>query len=228
MVRWLEKGVLLARVSAWLCALLPLQGQERRQRSEKGNQMERRELELIAAAEMADVSRVRTLLEQGVSPNVANEDGVTGLNVAASKGCVECLRLLLDAGADVNSANIDGMTPLMEACAERTATAVVELLIKEGADVNARMSEIGWTSLMRATVGLNVEIVKLLLAAGADVAARNSDGESALTLLDKLFADLASEVKDASLPPGFRKVAENRERRRAEIRGLLKRERSVP
>ncbi len=55
---------------------------------------------------------VKLLLDQGADISVADADGWTPLNAAASSGHLEVVKLLLDQGADISVATSAGSTPL--------------------------------------------------------------------------------------------------------------------
>jgi len=57
-----------------------------------------------------ELSALQLLLEAGANPNVADEDRVTPLMVAAMKGNLEAVRLLVTHGADVMAVNAAGLT----------------------------------------------------------------------------------------------------------------------
>lgn len=55
---------------------------------------------------------VRELLERGVNPDVANEDGLTALHQCCIDDSEEMLILLLNHGASVNARDSELWTPL--------------------------------------------------------------------------------------------------------------------
>jgi Ankyrin repeats (3 copies) len=67
---------------------------------------------LFEAVEKNDLAAVRSLLAQGVSPNVLNaETGDWALHLAAAAGRTELVRALLDKGADARAWNREFQTP---------------------------------------------------------------------------------------------------------------------
>ncbi len=58
---------------------------------------------LLEATKRGDVAAVRSLLEEGADPNVAQGDGLTALHLAAQEGNIEIAEVLLGAGAMVEA-----------------------------------------------------------------------------------------------------------------------------
>ena len=136
-----------------------------------------------------DRPTIRTLLEEGVNPDVRVRGGDTGLMIAVSDGDFESARMLLESGADVNAYNDDGYTSLMFASLLGYRD-LVEVLIEAGADVGAR-NNYGETSLIltsRAERDMEpkedpevyASVIKTLVECGADVNERDEDGWTAL------------------------------------------------
>jgi ankyrin repeat protein len=122
---------------------------------------------LFSAVEDKDIYTVRSILDGGTNPNVANSYGVTALFWAAMYGYTEIVKLLLGAGADPNVANSYGMTALHRA-AMYGYTEIVKLLLTADADPNVA-TKAGITALFWAKMKGHTKIVKLLLAAGTNV-----------------------------------------------------------
>uniref|UniRef100_A0A672S801 Protein phosphatase 1 regulatory subunit 16A n=1 Tax=Sinocyclocheilus grahami TaxID=75366 RepID=A0A672S801_SINGR len=79
---------------------------------------------------------VRQLLNNGVSPDLFNEDGLTALHQSCIDDFLDIARCLLDAGANVNACDSELWTPL-HAAATCGHTDLVQLLIEAGADLLA-------------------------------------------------------------------------------------------
>src|SRR5207244_8882801 len=71
---------------------------------------------LMAAVLYGDVAAMRTLIDGGADPNVANDAGATALMWAAND--VEKTRWLLDRGAKVDAKSDDGRTALLIAAGQ--------------------------------------------------------------------------------------------------------------
>lgn len=91
---------------------------------------------LLEAAARNDLEEVRQFLESGVSPDLANEDGLTALHQSCIDDFRDVVRQLLDAGAEVNARDSESWTPL-HAAATCGHLHLVELLIARGADLLA-------------------------------------------------------------------------------------------
>jgi len=75
-------------------------------------------------------------LDNGVSPDLANQDGYSLLMLAAYAGHTAIVRGLLERGADVDKQNNRGQTPLAGAVFKKYDE-VVDVLIDAGADPHA-------------------------------------------------------------------------------------------
>ncbi|XP_057679730.1 protein phosphatase 1 regulatory subunit 16A [Corythoichthys intestinalis] len=91
---------------------------------------------LLDAASRNDLDEVRELLNNGVSPDLVNEDGLTALHQCCIDDFVGVVQCLLDAGACVNACDSELWTPL-HAAATCGHTGLVQLLIQAGADLMA-------------------------------------------------------------------------------------------
>ncbi|XP_072806132.1 protein phosphatase 1 regulatory subunit 16A isoform X4 [Vicugna pacos] len=91
---------------------------------------------LLEAAARNDLEEVRHFLESGVSPDLANEDGLTALHQSCIDDFREMVQQLLEAGAKVNARDSECWTPL-HAAATCGHLHLVELLIARGADLLA-------------------------------------------------------------------------------------------
>jgi ankyrin repeat protein len=125
---------------------------------------------LLRAAQSGDLILVRRLLAAGADPNVATDDGVTPLMVAAGIGWVEgvtyewsqaqtleTVKLLIDLGNDVNARELsEGRTALMGA-AHKGRTDVIRVLVEAGADLAAR--DVGSRDSIHALAGVTWQAV---------------------------------------------------------------------
>jgi ankyrin repeat protein len=148
---------------------------------------ERRVLDqqMVEAAFVCDLMRVRTLLARGADPNARDEEGRTPLFSAVLGGSLALLGLLLESKADVNARDAHGSTALHVA-AEEVLPEAAALLIGRGADVNAQDEE-GNPPLSRAVKSARgrYEVVRLLLEAGAKDDIPNSAGETPRELAER-------------------------------------------
>ncbi|XP_051522726.1 protein phosphatase 1 regulatory subunit 16A [Myxocyprinus asiaticus] len=91
---------------------------------------------LLEAAARNDLEEVRQLLNNGVSPDLFNEDGLSALHQCCIDDFVDMARCLLDMGASVNVCDSELWTPL-HAAATCGHTDLVQLLLEAGADLLA-------------------------------------------------------------------------------------------
>jgi ankyrin repeat protein len=142
--------------------------------------------ELVDAAFICDVDRVRDLLRRGANPDAPNEEGRPPLVSAVLGGSLPLLELLLGAGADVNARDPHGWTPLHFA-AQEVLPGLAERLIAGGAEINAQDEE-GNTPLARAVFFARGRrgIIDLLRRHGAKDDLPNSAGETPRALARRL------------------------------------------
>ena len=149
---------------------------------------ERRALDqqIVQAAFVCDLMRVRTLLARGANPDARDEDGRTPIFSALLGGSVALLGLLLESKADVNARDSLGATALHVA-AEEVLPEAATLLIGRGADVDLQDEE-GNTPLGRAVFSARgrYDVVRLLLKSGASPDVPNKAGETPRQLADRL------------------------------------------
>ncbi|XP_077592589.1 protein phosphatase 1 regulatory subunit 16A [Stigmatopora nigra] len=91
---------------------------------------------LLDATSRNDLDEVRELLNNGVSPDLVNEDGLTALHQCCIDDFVGVVQCLLDAGACVNACDSELWTPL-HAAATCGHIGLVQILIQGGADLIA-------------------------------------------------------------------------------------------
>lgn len=143
--------------------------------------------QLIEAAKIGDIQKVRSLLKQGANVNAMPGDW-TPLMWAVERDNLELAQLLLKKGAQVNAMSAQRnccKTALMIACT-RDDPRVLELLLKNGADVNAREGCCDkWTALLHACRNGRERAVKRLLEAGAGVNIPNNDGDTPLMMASR-------------------------------------------
>ncbi len=124
---------------------------------------------LLQAIQLDDIAEVRQLLDSGVDPDVADDDGTSALMLATLFADASTLELLLDYGADPNFTDPFGATALMWAVPDLEK---VRVLIGHGADANARSDNLGRTPLLiAASYPGTIDVLRLLSSNGADVEA---------------------------------------------------------
>jgi ankyrin repeat protein len=162
------------------------------------------------AAQAADVTQVRALLQQGADVNAAQNDGLTALHWAALNDNEEIVSLLLYAGATVRPlTRVGGYTPLHLA-ARGGHTGVVQALLSAGASANV-FTTTGVTAMHFAAQANSSDIIVSLAEHGGDVdapdgfqgrtplmfAASRNAVDAVVTLLESgADASLTTDLKD--------------------------------
>ncbi|RLM92446.1 potassium channel AKT1-like [Panicum miliaceum] len=195
---------------------------------------------LCFAVTREDDLLLHQLLKRGLDPNESDNNGLTALHIAASKGNEQCVKLLLDYGADPNARDYEGKVPLWEALCEKH-DAVVELLVESGADLASgdtalyacvavednntellkdiiryggdinRSTRDGTTPLHRAVCDGNVQMVELLLEHGADIDKQDNNGWSPRDLAEQQgHDDIQVLFKSKSRVAPSRRVSNSR------------------
>jgi hypothetical protein len=134
---------------------------------------------------------IQLLLAQQVPVDAEDASGWTALMYAAADGSLRQVRQLLAAGADASHRSRAGES-LLFAAAESADNPVNKLIVlqKAGANVAAGTND-GTTVLMMAVSRYwQPEILRTVLSLGADPRVRNSQGKTALDLLEQAWQGL--------------------------------------
>src|SRR5690242_5374098 len=102
---------------------------------------------LFKAIQGADTAAVKRLLDEGISADSVDADGIPAIMAAALFAGPDCLKLLLDRGANPNATVGNGANALMWAMPDLEKA---RLLVSHGADVNARSTNLGRTPFLIA------------------------------------------------------------------------------
>ncbi|XP_075522557.1 potassium channel AKT1-like [Primulina tabacum] len=133
-------------------------------------------LSLCFAAARGDDLLLQHLLRRGMDPNELDNNGLSALHIAASKGSLECVLLLLDYGADPNRRDSEGNVPLWDAILGKHES-VIKLLVDNGATLNSGdVAHFACYAVEQNNIQLLNEIIKF----GGDVTLLNSLGTTAL------------------------------------------------
>jgi len=136
---------------------------------------------IFDAIENNNLEQLKKAIDDGADINVARDDGVTPLLIAAYYGHLEIVQhLLAKEGIEVNKANNNGATPLSVAAKEGHFE-VVKYLVEKNADVN-KANKDGLTPLHVAAHYGHSEIVQHLLAQGG-IAVNAADNKYGATPL---------------------------------------------
>lgn len=122
----------------------------------------RGETPFLLATKSVDLPLMRTLLDVGADPTLADDEGTTavmaaaganqGLGSAGSMGSIEeaiaAVELALEAGGGtVNDVNMNNETPLHGAMYRGGAISLIDFLVARGADTFDTVNSRGWTPL---------------------------------------------------------------------------------
>lgn len=138
---------------------------------------------ILRAAGKGNLETVNAMLKSGVSPNSADQEGITALMYAARKDEAQVIQALIQAGADVNLKDATGWTALMFAIKKNNIQSA-NVLLENGATANYEDSA-GWSALNLAAVDGHAPIVELLLKHGVDAKATTQTGKTALMFAAK-------------------------------------------
>lgn len=133
---------------------------------------------MLHAATTGDTKALRSLLDSGIAPDIADPTGLTPLMAASYSGMTEALVVLLDSGAKIEATDASGYTALMFAC-NAGKTDCARLLIERNADITRGDKDASTPIMFAAQHGHN-EIIRLLLAKGADPQFKGTHGLSAI------------------------------------------------
>lgn len=176
---------------------------------------------MLAALSWRHLAVVKLLHEQGIGLNVRDENGETGLIMAASDP--ELLRYLLQNGGEVNATDADGVIALIRAV---DVTSSLSLLLNHGADIHARDHQ-GRTTLMYLLWGSSYRSMlwgrrkalvnlRLLLDHGARLTDRDESGKTPLLFLiheitmsgGSIITDIGPRAKEAELEAYYRPIVQ--------------------
>lgn len=131
--------------------------------------------DISEAIERGDTLTVRSILaRQPELLNNRNQDGLTPLNLAASKGRLTIVRDLLALGADWRIGDNEGSQPIHNAAAGGR-TRIIDLLLDAGSDINVQDNNSETALLFSLSFG-KFETAGRLLDRGADIRLANSRG----------------------------------------------------
>jgi ankyrin repeat protein len=152
------------------------------------------------ASKFDDVSTVKSLLSQGVNPNLIDANGNPMLVLAIKERSYKVIDVLLAAkGMDVDLSNKQGETPLMMASINGDLPLVRTLVLKN----KAQIDHISWTPLHYACSKGHLEVAQFLIANGAKVDSLSLGGTTPLMmavqsgneLLVKLLLDKGANLQ---------------------------------
>lgn len=131
------------------------------------------------AAKFDDAAEVKTLLKQGVNPNITDPSGNPMLFIAAKNRSNAVIEVLLaDKRTDVDLSTKSGETPLMIASIQGDLPLVRTLVLQK----NALIDHIGWKPLHYASTTGQLEVAQFLISKGATVDSQSLNGTTPLMM----------------------------------------------
>jgi len=156
--------------------------------------------DFIKAAKFDDVNTVKSLISQGIDPNLVDLYGNPMLVLAIKDRSYQVIDLLLvSKGMDVDLSNKQGETPLMMASINGDLPLVRTLVLKN----KAQLDHISWTPLHYACSKGHLDVAQFLIANGAKVDSLSLGGATPLMmavhsgneLLVKLLLDKGANLQ---------------------------------
>ena len=140
---------------------------------------------LMEACKEGNLDTIKTLLNAGADPNIADIDGHTWIHYAIiADNSKETVQSIVSLGADVNTTNNHSITALMIACMKGNIDAV-DVLLHAGADPNIADTDVETLIHYAVQEDCSKEILQATIDHGADVNSTNMYGETALLIACK-------------------------------------------
>lgn len=133
-------------------------------------------VELVHAIEKNDEARARTLIGQGLSPNIHGDEGITPLFWLIMQKNKAGMRLAIKLGAAPNFADPKGDSPIT-LTAGGNDDELLLILLEGGGDPNV-VNRNGDPAIFGAIGGERLEQIKLLMRFGGDINLTNRSGEN--------------------------------------------------
>jgi uncharacterized protein len=160
----------------------------------------------IETVKTGDLKAVHKMLQKkSTNINETDEEGLSGLMVAAIVGDSLMMDLLLQYKADPNLKTKTGMTAL-HAAAFHTRESLIPMLIIAGANPNMQDSRGRTPLIVAAEMGVN-NPVTLLIQGGADMELKDKYGNTALMIAcGKSHLNVMGELLDRGANPNCRDI----------------------
>lgn len=160
-------------------------------------------IETVKTGDLKAVSKM--LQKKTTNVNETDEEGLSGLMVAAIVGDSLMTELLLSYKADPNLKTKTGMTAL-HAAAFHSRESLIPALLLAGADPNAQDSRGRTPLIVAAEMGVN-NPVSFLIQGGADLELKDKHGNTALMIAcGKSHINVMGEVLDKGANPNCRDI----------------------
>lgn len=110
---------------------------------------------LFRYAQIGNIEKIKSLLEQGADINLQDDDNWTALHYAVDDSQSECLTFLIEQGISLEAKDKEGKTAIYHA-AENGEAKCLNILIKHGANIHTTDNH-DWTALHAAATNGFVE-----------------------------------------------------------------------
>jgi ankyrin repeat protein len=144
--------------------------------------------ELVAAVKKKDLSRVKQLIDQGISPNSTTASGSENvLGLAILQANLPMVELLLSKKASLDSTKENIFSPLHRAAGVRGGAGkkilMIRALVRAGADINKK-DHAGSNALLQLVLSKyeNDFVVEEVIRLGADPYVKNENGITAIDI----------------------------------------------
>lgn len=149
------------------------------------------------AIENNDLTKVKQLLESGVSPDIVVDSGLgyTALLFAIAKEKKEIIQELVKAGANLDVVDKNGNSAFMHITSYNDLIDLVDEFIKKGVDIN-RPNKYGITPIYKVFKHGPADVLELILYSGVDLSLRYDRNQKTIGELVQAgaFPELHAEI----------------------------------
>ena len=137
----------------------------------------------------------RTLINAGANINRVDDHGDSALILASEHDLVDIVKLLVEKGIDINWRGRGNTTALMNAVTNQNSD-LVRYLVDHGANPEIKRTSDGYTAFLIAAFYPSLSCINALIEKGANIFATDSQGWSALDILE--YRDESIALNDSN------------------------------